>query len=947
MIQGLGFGRRKLISKIITDNWDIKVPDKKIFSYNELLFVIQEMLEEEGKAYLEPGVSMRGHTIFRDFVKHLLYRNLANYDSMVLVTSEKGCILGNSLLEMPRDLIKYPKGIPVRELVGKGPIWVYSFNVNTKQLELKKSDGVEFVKEDDVYEVELTNGQKIQATSEHPFLLTDGSYKQLKDLFWFDRIRENGEHEYGRYQKNKKTVRSDRLRIFSRPYILDLNDNRIKIDYSDIDRKNGDTSLKHSMIEHRFVIEQLIGRKLDYEEIIHHKNKNRVDNNVENLEILDRKTHNFTHGFDKYYFKKMNQAYKFRNYNKSLREHTKINTKDFNKVCKNKRKKFCADNKFLISKISKEREKNNLNSNHIAKGGIIKSIKHVGKKSVFDVTNVRDNHNFIANGFVVSNTGKSSAAIMMARYWCWLLGIRFNPKRHIAYNNSDMMSKIESLNKFEPIIADEAIRFACLAGWCRIKTPNGNVSIEELVGKKNFKVYSFNEKTQKEEIQIAEKCIKVREDFVYEIEMIDGKMIHATAEHKFLTNNGWKTVKELYCGTYIMMIMIGDVNLKSIKSIKKLDKKISVYDIINVSKTNNYIANGVVVHNSSADWAKRENKELKKKLAQVRTKHLLYILCFPLKVQKVDKVYLESNVNYWCLTGDTKITTRNKYGNIVYTRMKYLTKTVELLTYNIKERKYEFKEFNKKILTKKNAEVFEVELINGLKIKATEEHLFLTKRGYIKLRDLKDDDEILVNTKKCEGCGDDFIPKISNMIYCKPKCRYLKHRDDFLRRAKKYREANREKYRLYSINRRKNNPEYVRKLDAEWKLKNYDYVISKNHERWARRMKYDIPFKLRVKLGNQLKAKLKAQKVRKKNSALEFLGCSIEEFKIYLESKFKSGMFWENHGRYGWHIDHIMPCASFDLTKEEDIKKCFHYTNMQPLWWKENLTKHDKVPKGD
>lgn len=197
MQEGLGYGRRRLISNIVTSNWDVNDPYKKDFTYNELLYVIQELFTEEGKQYFQPGTAKRGHAIFRAFVGHLLYRNLANYDSMVLLTSEKG-------------------------------------------------------------------------------------------------------------------------------------------------------------------------------------------------------------------------------------------------------------------------------------------------------------------------TGKSSAAIMMARYWCKLIGIKFNPARHIAYNNSDVANKIEVLKKFEPIICDEAIRFA-----------------------------------------------------------------------------------------------------------------------------------------SSEDWNKKENKQLKKKLAQVRTKHLFYILCFPLKIQKVDKVYLEANVNYW------------------------------------------------------------------------------------------------------------------------------------------------------------------------------------------------------------------------------------------------------------------------------------------------------------
>lgn len=83
-----------------------------------------------------------------------------------------------------------------------------------------------------------------------------------------------------------------------------------------------------------------------------------------------------------------------------------------------------------------------------------------------------------------------------------------------------------------------------------------------------------------------------------------------------------------------------------VKNIKKIGIE-DVYDIIDVEDNNNYIANNFIVHNSSSDWAKRENKELKKKLAQVRTKHLFYILCFPMKLDKVESNYLQSFVNYW------------------------------------------------------------------------------------------------------------------------------------------------------------------------------------------------------------------------------------------------------------------------------------------------------------
>ena len=74
---------------------------------------------------------------------------------------------------------------------------------------------------------------------------------------------------------------------------------------------------------------------------------------------------------------------------------------------------------------------------------------------------------------------------------------------------------------------------------------------------------------------------------------------------------------------------------------------------------------------------------------------------------------------------------------------------------------------------------------------------------------------------------------------------------------------------------------------------------------------------------------------------MELVGCTIEELKIYLEKQFKEGMTWENRGIV-WHIDHIKPISKFDLTNEEEQKKCFHYTNLQPLFAIDNLRKSNK-----
>lgn len=579
-------------------------------------------------------------------------------------------------------------------------------------------------------------------------------------------------------------------------------------------------------------------------------------------------------------------------------------------------------------------------------------------------------------------TGKSSAAMMLARAWCSLLGIRFNPARHIAYNNADVMSKIDSLNKFEPII--------CVDGNSRIYIKQNNkkksIRIDKLVDMKDYEVLSYNIKNDIFEYQKPiTGAVYNKKDIIYEVELENGIKIRATKNHKFLTKTrGYVKLKNLDNDDEIV---INEkklfANISKIKNITKKSTK-KVYDIVGMPN-GNFVCSGAVISNcdesirfaSSADWAKKEHKELKKKLGQVRTKHLLYILCFPLKLYKLEKTYLESYVNYWCLTGDTKILIKDNIGTIRNWPIKNLTykKNYKVASYNIKTKEIEYVRPATCIQTKKNVEVFEIELENGIKIKATEEHEFLTEAGdYKKLKDLTTDDKLLLNTKKCIGCGNEFIPNKQSMKWCDIDCksktieyrenakkyqkeyrkknvdmikeqnknRYLKNKDKWANAYKLYREKNRKKARLYSINRRKNNPEYVRKLDRLWVLKNKDKVREYRSKKFIYRYKHDIIFKLKNKLGHALNDKLKSQNAKKLNSSIKYLGCTIKEFKIYMEKKFRKGMSWSNHGFYGWHIDHIKPCFAFDLKKKEEQRKCFHHTNMQPLWWYENLSKGKK-----
>jgi len=110
-------------------------------------------------------------------------------------------------------------------------------------------------------------------------------------------------------------------------------------------------------------------------------------------------------------------------------------------------------------------------------------------------------------------------------------------------------------------------------------------------------------------------------------------------------------------------------------------------------------------------------------------------------------------------------------------------------------------------------------------------------------------------------------------------------------------------------------------------------------QKYLNRRRTDPNFKILTILRGRIKDVLKGHS--KSDSTINILGCTIEELWIYLESKFTEGMTRQNHGK--WHVDHIIPCASFDLTKPEQQVKCFHYTNLQPLWALDNLKKGKSV----
>lgn len=119
-----------------------------------------------------------------------------------------------------------------------------------------------------------------------------------------------------------------------------------------------------------------------------------------------------------------------------------------------------------------------------------------------------------------------------------------------------------------------------------------------------------------------------------------------------------------------------------------------------------------------------------------------------------------------------------------------------------------------------------------------------------------------------------------------------------------------------------------------------EQIRKKRRAKEARYWKRSINRRLRMRLSSRIRMALKGND--KAASTLSLIGCSIEQLKGHLESRFQPGMVWENCGRNGWEIDHIKPCAKFDLTDPAQQRECFHYTNLQPLWALDNLRKGAK-----
>jgi len=203
-----------------------------------------------------------------------------------------------------------------------------------------------------------------------------------------------------------------------------------------------------------------------------------------------------------------------------------------------------------------------------------------------------------------------------------------------------------------------------------------------------------------------------------------------------------------------------------------------------------------------------------------------------------------------------------------------------------------------------------------------------------------------------------YYQENKKILYEKHKLYIEKNKDSIKEYRKNYNEENKEKLsekkKEYveenkEILRNKKKEKYKSLTDEQKKLKNEksrlnynknkeQYRINKNGYIKNRRLNEPL-FKLIMNIRCLIKNSVKRQFTKKSKKTQEILGCSFEEFKIHLESMFDEHMNWDNQGTY-WHMDHIKP-ISLANTKEE-VYELNHYTNFQPLYWQDNLSKGNK-----
>ncbi len=360
---------------------------KSILEENKDEYILVNPLLIEEKDYI-PNPKLRPYQV--EAVKALIDNNGG------MLSAPCGCIVGNTLIECPRDLKIYPEGIPIKNLVGK-TFYTYTYSHKQRRVVLKKASNIRVTGIGrEVYKVVLRSGTHLIATPEHKLLLRSGGYKTISEL------------KVG-----------DKIRIFARK------DDKISL----MDEKFT------KVLEHHYVYEQLCG-SIKEGMCVHHIDGNHSNNNLNNLQLMWETDHARMHTLLSGRYGK--SIWKNGKHPKGFKGH-KHSKEDLDKMFDGiKEKKVVShhgiDRSYSTSRSFLEKLKTNavkafmvycdnmteekkevrykacLKGTGVRYGDKVVSIEYVGKEDVYDME-VEDTHNFIANDIFIHNSGKTMMII--------------------------------------------------------------------------------------------------------------------------------------------------------------------------------------------------------------------------------------------------------------------------------------------------------------------------------------------------------------------------------------------------------------------------------------------------------------------------------------------------------------------------------------------------------
>jgi len=160
-----------------------------------------------------------------------------------------------------------------------------------------------------------------------------------------------------------------------------------------------------------------------------------------------------------------------------------------------------------------------------------------------------------------------------------------------------------------------------------------------------------------------------------------------------------------------------------------------------------------------------------------------------------------------------------------------------------------------------------------------------------------------------------------------------------LKQAKRYGKEHSKEKLEWARQYRETHKDLVREYMKGYNKKNRKELSRKSREYQKRKRRTDVVFKIKGNLRSRMYNAIRGGYKSARTEGL--IGCSVKDLMMYLEKKFLLGMSWDNYGK--WHIDHIIPCCSFDLFRAEEQKRCFNFINLQPLWAEDNLRKNKRI----